>query len=79
MKPGAEVILAKARPRRLRATERASKRTRLESVPKLAGAVNGQYHIKDEPPLIFQYGDLLDTEARNQGRGDGTTQPKQKG
>ena len=42
------VILADARPRRLRRTERASKRTR------------------------------LDTEAWNQGRGDGKTQPKQK-
>jgi hypothetical protein len=59
-------------------TERASKRTRLEAVPKLARAMNEQEHIKDEPPLIMHDGDLLNTEAWNQGRGDGTTQPTQK-
>jgi uncharacterized protein (DUF2252 family) len=39
----------------LLASERASKRTRIETFPKLAEVVNGQYHIKDEPPLIFHY------------------------
>ncbi len=41
-----------------RASVRASKRTRLETFPKLAEAVHGQYRIKDEPPLIYHYGDL---------------------
>jgi uncharacterized protein (DUF2252 family) len=51
-----------------RASARASKRTRLETFPKLAEVVNGQYRIKDEPPLIFHYDELhpskdnLDTE-----------------
>ena len=51
-----------------RASEQASKRTRIEIFPKLAEAVEGQYRIKDEPPLIFHYGqwdtgqDQLDTE-----------------
>ncbi len=55
-----------------RASEQASKRTRIEIFPKLAEAVEGQYRIKDEPPLIFHYSqqdteeDNLDTE---QGRG----------
>jgi hypothetical protein len=35
-----------------RASAKASKRTRLETFPKLTEAVNGHYHIKDEPPLI---------------------------
>jgi len=52
-----------------RASERACKRTRFEIFPKLGEAVNGQYRIKDEPPLIFHYDPLdssmdnLDTEA----------------
>jgi uncharacterized protein (DUF2252 family) len=51
-----------------RASARASKRTRIETFPKLTEVVNGQYHIKDEPPLIFHYDprdtgkDNLDTE-----------------
>jgi len=51
-----------------RASARASKRTRLETFPKLTEAVNGQYRIKDEPPLIYHYDPLgtgkdnLDTE-----------------
>src|SRR6266567_2568760 len=51
-----------------RKSERASKRTRIETFPKLAEVVDGQYRIKDEPPLIFHYGqwdtgqDQLDTE-----------------
>jgi uncharacterized protein (DUF2252 family) len=43
---------------------KASKRTRIETFPKLAEAVNGQYHIKDEPPLIYHY-DPLDTSKDN--------------
>ena len=43
-----------------RASERASKRTRIETFPKLTEAVNSQYRIKDEPPLIYHY-DPLDT------------------
>ncbi len=43
-----------------RASERANKRTRIETFPKLTEAVNGQYRIKDEPPLIYHY-DPLDT------------------
>src|SRR6266705_1256056 len=46
------------------ASAKASKRTRIETFPKLAEAVNGQYHIKDEPPLIFHY-DPLDTSKNN--------------
>src|SRR6266568_2740433 len=46
------------------AAAKASKRTRIETFPKLAEAVNGQYHIKDEPPLIFHY-DPLDTSKNN--------------
>jgi uncharacterized protein (DUF2252 family) len=38
-----------------RASERASKRTRIETFPKLAEVVDSQYHIKDEPPLIYHY------------------------
>ncbi len=51
-----------------RASARASKRTRIETFPKLAEVVDGQYRIKDEPPLIFHYDRLhpgkgdLDTE-----------------
>ena len=43
---------------------KASKRTRIETFPKLAEAVNGQYQIKDEPPLIYHY-DPLDTSKNN--------------
>jgi uncharacterized protein (DUF2252 family) len=43
-----------------RASEQAGKRTRIETFPKLTEAVNGQYRIKDEPPLIYHY-DPLDT------------------
>ncbi len=46
------------------ASAKASKRTRIETFPKLTEAVNGQYHIKDEPPLIFHY-DPLDTSKNN--------------
>jgi Uncharacterized protein conserved in bacteria (DUF2252) len=55
-----------------RASEQASKRTRIQIFPKLAEAVEGEYRIKDEPPLIFHYSqqdieeDNLDTD---QGRG----------
>src|SRR5262249_52957137 len=51
-----------------RESERASKRTRIETFPRLTEVVDGQYRIKDEPPLIFHYGQLnteqdnLDTE-----------------
>ena len=41
-----------------RASTRASKRTRIETFPKLAEVVDGQYRIKDEPPLIFHYDPL---------------------
>jgi uncharacterized protein (DUF2252 family) len=41
-----------------RASARASKRTRLETFPKLAEVMDGQYRIKDEPPLIFHYDQL---------------------
>ncbi|MGZ3628333.1 MAG: DUF2252 domain-containing protein [Ktedonobacteraceae bacterium] len=55
-----EGILAMARVKEnkkalLRISERASKRTRIETFPKLAEAVDGQYRIKDDPPLIFHY------------------------
>ena len=55
-----EGILAMARVKEnkkalLRASERASKRTRIETFPKLAEVVDGQYRIKDEPPLIYHY------------------------
>ena len=43
---------------------KASKRTRIETFPKLAEVVNGQYLIKDEPPLIYHY-DPLDTSKDN--------------
>jgi uncharacterized protein (DUF2252 family) len=47
----------------LRASEKASKRTRIETFPKLAEAmVDGQYRIKDEPPLIFHYDELHPNE-----------------
>src|SRR6266700_7014978 len=46
------------------ASAKAGKRTRIETFPKLAEAVNGQYHIKDEPPLIFHY-DPLDIDKNN--------------
>jgi uncharacterized protein (DUF2252 family) len=46
------------------ASAKASKRTRIETFPKLAEAVSGQYQIKDEPPLIYHY-DPLDTSKNN--------------
>src|SRR6266849_7967714 len=46
------------------ASAKASKRTRIETFPKLAEAVNGQYHIKDEPPLIYHI-DPLDPSKDN--------------
>ena len=52
-----------------RDSKRASKRTRIETFPKLTEAVNGQYRIKDDPPLISHLDPLepgrdnLDTEA----------------
>ncbi len=62
-----ETMLAMARGKALqnrveRASARASKRTRIETFPKLAEVVNGQYRIKDEPPLIYHVSPL-DTEA----------------
>ncbi len=50
-------------------SEKASKRTRIETFPKLAEVVNGQYHIKDEPPLIYHY-DPLDTSKNNLDTGE---------
>ena len=41
-----------------RDTKKASKRTRIETFPKLAEVVDGQYRIKDEPPLIYHYDPL---------------------
>src|SRR5260370_33981109 len=52
-----------------RASAKASKRTSIETFPKLAEAVNGQYRIKDEPPLIFHY-DPLDTSKDNLDTGE---------
>src|SRR5438876_7825653 len=52
-----------------RASARASKRTRIETFPKLTEAVDGQYHIKDEPPLIYHY-DPLDTDKNNLDTGE---------
>jgi len=52
-----------------RASARASKRTRLETFPKLTETVNGQYRIKDEPPLIYHY-DPLDTDKNNLDTGE---------
>src|SRR3989442_14338455 len=46
------------------APEQAIKRARIETFPKLTEAVNGQYRIKDEPPLIYHY-DPLDTGRDN--------------
>ena len=51
------------------ASAKASKRTRIETFPKLAEAENGQYHIKDEPPLIYHY-DPLDTSKDNLDTGE---------
>jgi hypothetical protein len=41
------------------ASAKASKRTRIETFPKLTEVVNGQYRIKDEPPLIYHYDRLM--------------------
>ena len=41
-----------------RASARASKRTRIETFPKLAEVVDGKFRIKDEPPLIYHYDHL---------------------
>jgi uncharacterized protein (DUF2252 family) len=49
-----------------RASEQASKRTRIEIFPKLAEAMEGQYRIKDEAPLVFHYSQR-DTEQDNLG------------
>jgi uncharacterized protein (DUF2252 family) len=48
---------------------KASKRTRIETFPKLAEVVNGQYRIKDEPPLIYHY-DPLHTDRDNLDAGE---------
>jgi uncharacterized protein (DUF2252 family) len=48
---------------------KASKRTRIETFPKLAEVVDGQYLIKDEPPLIYHY-DPLDTSKNNLDTGE---------
>jgi uncharacterized protein (DUF2252 family) len=45
-----------------RNTAQASKRTRIETFPKLTEVVDGQYRIKDEPPLIFHYDQLHPNE-----------------
>ena len=55
-----EALIALARSKKLkqglkRASARASKRTRIETFPRLAQAVEGQYRFKDEPPLVFHY------------------------
>ncbi|HEV2659036.1 MAG TPA: DUF2252 domain-containing protein [Ktedonobacteraceae bacterium] len=42
---------------------RAHKRTRIETFPKLAGLVNGEYRIKEDPPLIVHSPDMLESEA----------------
>jgi uncharacterized protein (DUF2252 family) len=61
---GTKVIRKHAR----RDAERASKRTRIETFPKLTEVVDGQYRIKDDPPLISHLDPLhpdrhnLDTE-----------------
>src|SRR6266700_2839985 len=47
-----------------RASAKASKRTRIETFPKLTEVVNEQYRIKDEPPVIYHY-DSLDTNRDN--------------
>ncbi len=47
-----------------RASARASKRTRIQTFPRMVEAANGQYRIKDEPPLIYHY-DPLDTGRDN--------------
>ncbi len=57
-----EAILAMVRnkdiqKRVLHSSEKASKRTRIETFPKLAEVVDGQYRIKDEPPLIQHFED----------------------
>ncbi len=54
------------------ASAKASKRTRIETFPKLAEVVNGQYHIKDEPPLIYHY-DPLNTDKDNLDTGEWRT------
>ena len=64
-----ETLIAQASRKKVKqglesASEQASKRTRIEIFPKLAEAVEGQYRIKDEPPLIFHYGQR-DTEQDN--------------
>jgi uncharacterized protein (DUF2252 family) len=51
-----------------RDAKKASRRTRIETFPKLAEVVDGKYRIKDDPPLIYHYDPLhphkdeLDTE-----------------
>jgi len=41
-----------------RYAQKASRRTRIETFPKLAEVVDGQYRIKDESPLIYHYDPL---------------------
>src|SRR5437764_13576161 len=57
--------LARGKERKLfeKWSARASKRTRIETFPKLAEVVNGEYRIKEDPPLIVHYQDLLESEA----------------
>jgi uncharacterized protein (DUF2252 family) len=42
---------------------RAHKRTRIETFPKLAHVVDGEYRIKEDPPLIVHLPDMLESEA----------------
>ena len=57
--------LARGKERKLieKWSARASKRTRIDTFPKLAEVVNGEYRIKEDPPLIVHYQDLLESEA----------------
>ena len=64
-----EAMIALTRSKKLkqrmeRESALASKRTRIETFPKLTEVVDGQYRIKDEPPLIFHYGQW-ETEQDN--------------
>ncbi len=42
---------------------RAHKRTRIDTFPKLAHVVNGEYRIKEDPPLIVHLPDVLESDA----------------
>jgi uncharacterized protein (DUF2252 family) len=62
-----------------RAAEKARQRTSIHSFPKLTEHVQGQYRIKDEPPLIRHLADeAVEKQVRNLVEGYGASLPEER-